>query len=192
MKFDYSFSTHGNAIKLEYSLRTFADFIPVAKVPQHLLTLDRLHNFVGFELTNGHDVVGFPREPSSRPLDLVLGVIVVVALIGAVSGFLIRSRLRARKSTQFVKELKAKPGLAPETAIRVTHESDIGLSLRDFICSGQSPYRPESPPEPERFTFDGRRLIGIRLHCSSCLRNTDLYFAPGSNQVGESPSLQTS
>jgi hypothetical protein len=72
LKFDYSFSTHGNTLKLEYSLRTFADYIPVGKVPQHLLTLDRLHGFVGFELTNGNDaIVGFPREPSSRPFDLV-------------------------------------------------------------------------------------------------------------------------
>jgi hypothetical protein len=193
LKFDYSFSTNGNALKLEYSLRTLANFIPVQKVPQHLLVLDRLHNFVGFELTNGPDAfVRFPSERSSGPLDLVVGLIVVVAVIGIVSVFLIRNRLRARSRSKFGKELKAKVGFAPETAIRVSHETDIDPALRQYKCScGETPYTPESPPERERFTYDGQGLIGIRLHCSGCRRNTDLYFNPRNNQAGESPSLMT-
>ena len=193
VRFDYGFSTEGNDIKLEYSLKTFADSIPVGKVPQHLLVLDRIYNFVGFELTNEPGaVVRYPSKRSSRGAGWTLSLIIVVPIIVIVSVFLIRGRLRSGTKSQFGKELKAKVGFAPETAIRVPNETDIDRALREFKCNcGQSPYKPESPPKPERFTYDGRRLLGIRLYCSACRRTSDLYFYPLSNQSSESPSLQT-
>ena len=194
VRFDYQFSDQGSDIKLEYSLKTFADSIPVEKVPQHLLALDRIYNVVGFELTNGTaTVVGYRRQGSSRTTELIGLLIVAIPLVVIVAIVLIRGSLTGPRRSKVAKELKAKTGFAPEIAIRVANEAAIDAVLREFQCScGQNPYQADSPPQPERFTYDGKLLIGIRLHCSGCLRNIDLYFNPLSNQPVESPSLQTS
>lgn len=191
VRFDYRISNVGNNITLEYSLKSFVDFVPVEKSSKHLLTLDRINHLVGFELANGPiTAVGFPSSGSSGALGLFLSVIIVVPLIVVGTLYLLRRRRRQRKS-QFGKALEAKVGFAPETAIRVTSETDIDPALREFKCAcGQTPYQPESPPQLERFMYDGLRLIGLRLHCSGCGRNSDLYFCVRSNQSGESPSLQ--
>lgn len=192
IRFDYGFSTKGNAIKLEYTLKTFTDSVPLERVPQHLLVLDRIHNFVAFELTNGPG--GGVRSPSRVAgglANLIFGFVIVVPLIVIASVFLLRNRLKGRTKSQFAEGLKAKLGFAPETAIHVAHEADIDPALRNFKCGcGQSPYKSDSPPLPERFTYDGQHLIGIRLYCSSCRRSSDLYFRPRSIQPTDSPSPQ--
>lgn len=191
IRFDYGFSTQGNAVKLEYTLKTFTDSIPVETVPKHLLVLDRIHNFVAFELTNGPGGVRSPSRIPGGIANLIFGFVIVVPLIVIASVFLIRSRLRGRTKSKFAEGLKAKLGFAPETAIDVPHETDIDLPLRNFKCGcGQNPYKPESPPQPEHFTYDGQHLIGIRLYCSNCRSSSDLYFKPRSIQPGDSPSPQ--
>jgi hypothetical protein len=126
------------------------------------------------------------------PIGLIFSLIIVVPLIVLVTVYLLRNRRKTGRKTQFATELQAKPGFTPETAIRVAHETDIDSALRHFKCTcGQSPYKPESPPQLERFTYDEQRLIGIRLHCSACGRNFDLYFHPAGNVPREAPSLQT-
>ncbi len=191
-RFDYDFSASGNNIKLEYSLKTLADSVPVDRIPQHLSVVDRIRNYVGFELTNGPGTaVGVPSVRASGAVGLVFSLIVVVPLILLVTVYLVRNRRRAGRKTRFATQVQAKPGFTPETAIRVAHETDIDSSLRYFQCTcGQSPYNPESPPQRERFTYDDQRLIGIRLHCTACGRNYDLYFHSASNQSSEVPSLQ--
>lgn len=191
VRFDYSFTTQGSNIKLEYSLKTLADTIPVNKIPQHLLVLDRIQSFVGFELSNARGVTGYPGRGSNRTVDVVVGVVMIVGLLTLVAVSLIRGRMKSKVNPAFGQGLKATIGFAPETAIRVRHEADIEPALRAFKCScGQNPYQPESPPQSERFTYDEQRLIGFRLFCSSCRRTNDLYFHAWSSQPGHTPAPQ--
>lgn len=192
VRFDYDFSASGNNIKLEYSLKTMADSVRVDRIPQHLSVLDKIRNYVGFELNVGPGTVaGFPTNRASGPIGLIFSLIIVVPLIVLVTVYIVRNRRKTGRKKRFATEVQPKPGFTPETAIRVAQETDIDSTLRYFQCTcGQSPYKPESPPQKERFTYDDQRLIGIRLHCASCSRDFDLYFHPASNQLGEAPSLQ--
>lgn len=192
VRFDYQFSNRGTKIKLDYSLQTFADSIPVEKIPQHLLVLNRINNSVGFELSNGGIGILSRRSLPRHAAEIIVGVLVVLGLLVFVCVVVIRNRLKPKTTTKFGEALKTKVGFAPDTAIRVRHEADIDPALRAFKCNcGQTPYRPDSPPQAERFTYDGERLIGIRLNCSSCRRSSDLYFKPWSHPAGETPSPQT-
>ncbi len=190
---DYSFRKEGELIELEYSFKTLADFIPVEKVPSHLMVLDRIHNALGYQLTNGPSVTDTtPGRGKRRDLFIALGLIVLVPLILIGLGLLIWTRLKGRSTSQFGKAIMAKVGFTPETAFRVNHEDDIEAALREFKCScGQCPYQSDSPPAPERFTYDGKHLVGVGLKCAACGRKNDLYFHAGSNQTTDSPTFQT-
>jgi transglutaminase-like putative cysteine protease len=195
LRFEYAYSVDGNLIKLEYSLKTFADSIPTEKVPQHLLVLDRIRDFVGFELTRGSDPVrGFPTgrsTHSNRFLNALVGLVIFPMLL-ILAILVIRRRLIGRRRILFGGELKAKVGSTPETAIRLRRQDEIDSVLRNFKCDCEHhPYKPESPPPRERFTYDGRRLVGIRLRCDRCLKNSDLYVDVGTDQVERLTTLQT-
>jgi hypothetical protein len=194
VKFDYNYSVNRNVIKLEYSLKTFADSVPVDKVQQHLLVLDRILNHVGFVLTKGPGEVGaFQGDPVplARASDVLAGLVLLLIVAG-VAVFLIIRKLKGRKPTKFAGQLKPKVGTTPETAIRLTSQSEIDSLLRNFTCTCSShPYKPESPPLHERFTYDGRLLISLRLHCDRCLKNNDLYVDLGTVQAGNLTPLQT-
>lgn len=195
VKFDYDYSVNGNLIKLEYSLKTFVDSVPVDKVQQHLLVLDRILNHVGFVLTKGNGEVGNYQSgdpvPLARASDVLAGLVLLLIIAG-VAVFLIIRRLKQRKPAKFAGQLKAKLGTTPETAIRLTSQSEIDSFLRNFTCSCSShPYKSESPPLHERFTYDGRILTGLRLRCDRCLKNNDLYVDLGTVQAGNLTPLQT-
>ena len=192
VRFDYDISSRGSKIRLHYSFKTFGDSIPVEQIPQHLLVLDRINYAGGFELSSGTGVFGYTRTTTNRIGAIVVGVVLIAGLllIGCVAFIL--TRLKPKTTTRFAETLKAKVGFAPESAISVRHEADIDPALRAFRCScGQAPYRPEDPPQADRFTYDGQRLIGIRLKCLGCRRISDLYFKPWSQPLDEGPSPQT-
>lgn len=186
MQFEYSYSGDGNHIKLEYTLKTLADSVTPELVPKHLLVLDRIREYAGFELSNGLPAIEvYPRTSRStaRLADALAGLVLVFILL-MVAILLIRRRLKRGSRTQFSEKLTAKAGATPETAIRLAGERDLDSWLRNFKCDCQHhPYRADSPPPRERFTYDGRRLVGIRLHCARCLKNTDLYLDVGTDQV---------
>jgi hypothetical protein len=187
MRFEYAYSRDGDGIKLEYSLNTFADSIPVEKIQKHLLVLDKVQDFVGFELSRGSGLAATNVGDKPTPgLEVAVGVVVFpLIVIGAV--LLIRRRRQEAQRIRFAGEVKAKVGFAPETAIRVPSEHEIDGVLRNFQCGcGQRPYRPESPPQRERFSYDGQRLVGLRLHCPDCGRNSDLYLNPRMDMGNES------
>ncbi len=192
VRFDYDISSRGSKIRLDYSFKTFADSITVEQIPQHLLVLDRINNSVGFELWNGTGMFGYTRTTANRIGAIVIGVVLIVGLLLIGCVVFILTRIKPKTTTSFAETLKVKVGFAPESAISVRDEADIDPALRAFKCScGQSPYRPDSPPQADRFTYDGQRLIGIRLNCSSCRRISDLYFKPWSQPLDEAPSPQT-
>lgn len=195
LQFDYAYSVEGNVIKLEYSLKTLADSIPSERVPQHLLVLDRIREYVGFELTNGpRGISSYPTRrstPSAGVVDALGGLVLLLILL--IAGiFMIRRRLKRGSRIQLGGEIKAKPGATHETAIRLNGEGDLDSFLRGYKCDCEHhPYKPDSPDLRERFTYDGRRLVGIRLHCERCLKNHDLYLDVGSDQIEGLATLQT-
>ena len=183
LSFEYSFSNVAGTTKLEYSLKTFADSVPVEKVQRHLLLIDKIQSLVGFELS-GHSRMGVVSQsgPSRGGVNVV--GIVVLPLVVILSVLAIRSRGRKRKLEQFASEVRSRPGTSPETAIRLSTEGEIESSLRRFECRcGQRPYDPESPPKHERFTYDGERLLSVRLRCPSCGQNSDLYLNPPADRL---------
>jgi transglutaminase-like putative cysteine protease len=191
-RFEYDFSNDGNRIKLDYSLQTFADSVSVDKVQEHLLLVDRIQNLVGFELS-GHSSSAAANwgGSSSKSLDVVVGVLVLPLLL-VLTGLAIRGRVRKRKLDSFVSAIKARPGTSPETAISLYSEREIDARVNNFKCGcGHRPFDPASPPKHERFTYDGQRLVGIRLHCNSCGQNHDLYINHRSDQPPELANLST-
>jgi hypothetical protein len=193
LRFEYAYSRNGNLIRLDYSLKTFADFIPTEKVQKHLRVLDKIREFVGFELTRGSGpvrVYSSTGAASPRAVSMFTGMLVFLVLLVLTIYFLLR-HLKQPKPIQFGGKSKAKAGATPETAIRLTGQADVDSVLRDFKCDCEHhPYNAENPPSRERFTYDGRRLIGVRLHCERCLKNSDLYIDLGTEQVGNLTTLQ--
>jgi hypothetical protein len=195
LRFEYAYSGSPGNIRLEYSLKTLADSIPIEKVPQHLLVLDRIQSYVGFELTNGGGAVSsFPAQrtrSTARGADMLAGLVLLLILL-TVAILMIRRRLRRGSRTEFAGKLRAKVGSTPDTAIRLAGEGEVESLLRNFKCDCQHvPYKPDSPPPRERFTYDERRLVGIRLHCERCLKNSDLYMDVGTDQIDGLATLQT-
>ena len=173
IKFTYDYSMAGKQLKLEYSLDPFSDSIPVDHVSRHLLVLDKIQDFVGLELTGTRTVIVTSKE---GPVAMVLLSVVGLGSLVILAVVIVRRRRESRR-IRFAGEAKAKVGFAPETAIRVPSETEIDGVLHDFTCDcGRHPYSAESPPLRERFSYDGQRLVGLRLHCADCGRNTDLYL----------------
>jgi hypothetical protein len=189
LRFDYNYGTDGNLIRLKYSLKTYAGTVPLAKVAQHLLLLDRVYEHVGFELTNGAPIVGFPARSTSSQLDTIFGV-ATLGLLGLVlGGYLIKRQLRKRGDQRLREPRSARPGTTPETAIRLSSNDAMENFLSSFECRcGQHPYRRETAPVKERFTYDGQRLIGVRLQCSECGTNNDIYLNSLADQLAEQPT----
>jgi hypothetical protein len=116
----------------------------------------------------------------------------MVGLLTLVCVVLIRDRLKKKAAGKFAQALKPKIGSSPDTAIGVRDDSDVDLAVQGYKCGcGQTPYTQESPPQRERFTYDGERMVGIRFNCPNCRRTSDLYFRIWSAQPDETPSPQT-
>jgi hypothetical protein len=99
-------------------------------------------------------------------------------LLGLGAAFLIR-RLRKSPTAPARKLTPPTPGSTPDTAIGVKTAEEILTFLAGFKCRcGQRPYQAEAPPARERFTYDDRRLTGVRMKCPDCGQSVDLYFQP--------------
>ncbi|HEY7786229.1 MAG TPA: DUF3857 domain-containing transglutaminase family protein [Pyrinomonadaceae bacterium] len=188
-RFDYSYDTVGNLIKLAYSLKTHSEHVPTAKVPQHLLTLDRVHDHLGFELTNGVTSVAGLRSRSNSKVDAIFGVAALGVMGLALGGYLIKRQLQQRRDSRLRTPRTAKAGSTPETAIRLPSNDEMERFLHSYQCMcGERPYRPDAEPVRERFTYDGQRLVGVRLKCSGCGSNNDVYLSSLADPMIEQPT----
>lgn len=186
LRFEYSYSKNGNQLSMFFSLKTFTDSVATAALQKHLQILDEAQGVVGFELNRSRSgVVMANREPPSRILITVTWVVILIP-VALFIVWLVRRRGGRKRQTQFVEQLKARPGASPETALRLSTEGQMESVLIDFSCRcGGRPYNPESPAKQERFTYDGQRLIGIRLVCAGCKQSSDLYVNPLFENDGE-------
>jgi hypothetical protein len=186
LRFEYNYSRNGNQLSMSFSLKTFQESLPVEAFQSHLDLLDKAQRVVGYELNRGQATLGArdrgtsvlePGESSIVLKALVWAVILVP--IGLFLLWLVRGRGRRQRQTQFVKELQVRPGASPETALPMATVEQMESVLTNFNCRcGQRPYNPDAPAKRERFTYDGQRLIGIRLLCDACRQSSDLYLNP--------------
>ncbi len=186
LKFDYSYSTSGNLVTLKYNYKTFADHVPVEEVARHLLLIDRMSGYVGYELMNGNGVLVQRKNGASRSNEaLAVGAIALVAVlmpIGVIA--LVRwRRVRRQPSAAFTKKSASRQGTSPEVPIDVQGDEELEIILRRFKCScGAHPYSDGSALQRERFIYDGVRLIGIQLPCTCGVKN-DLYLRSLADQA---------
>ncbi|MGH9971228.1 MAG: DUF3857 domain-containing transglutaminase family protein [Pyrinomonadaceae bacterium] len=183
LRFEYGYSNQSNAIRLQYSLKTFADSVPLEKVQRHLEVLDQIQDRVGFELYRSSDpVFAFASKGRTRFFEAVVGF-VFLSIVGTLAFVFIRNRLKNRRESSRGAPIQARAGTTPETAIPLQDDEEMETFLRKYECAcGQRPYGQGSAPVTERFTYDGQRLVGIRLPCSSCGMNNDLYLNSLANQ----------
>lgn len=180
IRFEYSYSKTGNQLSMYFSLKTFAESVPVQSVERHLETLDKAQGLIGYELNrSGSAVVFTDNEESPSAVMKALVWLVVLVPVGLFLLWFFRSRVNRKRRTQFVKELQARPGASPETALPMATPEQMESVLMNFNCRcGERGYNPESPAKRERFTYDGQRLIGVRLVCPACKQSSDLYINP--------------
>jgi hypothetical protein len=152
--------------------------VPVEGIRQHLEVLDRAQSSVGYELSRVTTVVASPR--SEPPIaELMMMAVVLLIPLGFLGLWFFRSRKSRQRKSEFVRELIARPGATPETALPVATQEQFDSVLENSSCKcGQRVYDRNSPPKLERFTYDGQRLVGVQLHCSSCKQSNDLYLNP--------------
>jgi transglutaminase-like putative cysteine protease len=194
LRFEYSYSKSGNQLSMFFLLKTFADSVSTNALKNHLQILDMAQTVVGFELSRGRSaVVVADRRPPSRLLLAITWLVILIPVVFFLV-WLVRSRTSKVKRTQLVEQLKAQPGTSPETALQLSTRDQMESMLVNFSCRcGGRPYNPEAPAKRERFTYDGQRLVGIRLVCGACKQASDVYVNPlFENQPEGVATLETS
>lgn len=178
LRFEYNYSKQGDKLSMYFSLKTFADYVPTHALKRHLDLLDRAQERVGMNLNHSATVMAMPTRRGSTTVLRLMGLVIVVPLVGALIWFL-RRRTRIQRHKDFVDRMRSEPGTSPETALRLSSEEQIETFLKGYSCGcGTRPYNTDEPAKRERFSYDGHKLVGIRLHCPSCKRNSDLYLNP--------------
>jgi hypothetical protein len=164
LRFEYDFSKNGNQLRMNFTLRTMGRMVSVEGVRQHLEALDHAQNFVGFELSRVRTAIALPkREPPITQFGIIALVVLVPA--GLFVFWFFRNHKTKQRKTDFVRELEVRPGAAPETALPAATQEQFDSVLENFSCKcGQPAFDLNSPPALERFTYDGQRLVGVRLH----------------------------
>ena len=178
---DYTESRVGSRVKLEYWLKALDDHVPVEQVARHMEALEEMRSAAVFQLPGR---VGSGRRGGSS--GAIIGLVSVLALLSVAVVFLLR-RLRKTPAAEARKKPPASPGSTPDSAISVDTSEEILTFLASVKCRcGKRPYQPESPPARERFTYDERRLTGVRMKCPDCGQSVDLYFGPPAHEVAVS------
>jgi len=180
LRFEYSYFKRGNQLSMFFSLKTFAESVPVQAVESHLDILDKAQGLIGYELNRSGSAVVI-ADAETKPSGVMKAFVWLVLLVpvGLFLLWFLRSRVNRKRRTQFVKERQARPGASPETALPMATQEQMESVLTNFNCRcGERPYNPEVPAKRERFTYDGQRLLGIRLLCPACKQSSDLYLNP--------------
>jgi Domain of Unknown Function with PDB structure (DUF3857) len=173
----YSQSMNGRRVDLDYSLKSLDDHVAAAAIGRHLETIQRMRDALGIELPRGRAGV-INRRAGRGSFGVATAFKLLVLPLLAVLGFLVyKLRTRRKEKIQWNQPVKVKPGSSVDSAIPVRTPSDIAFHLGNFECTcGKHPYRAESPPVYERFTYDGQSLTGVRMKCEDCGRSADFYF----------------
>jgi hypothetical protein len=183
LELTYKQSYVGNRISLDYSLKSLDDHISAAGMNKHLDTIERMRNAVWFAVPRGYggivvnDISGYS-----------VGKTLAFLLIPLVAVLLVLGYKRHERGKRLIKrprDVKPLPGASPESAFSVATPGEIDAYLANFKClCGNSPYQPETPPLQERFVYDGRRFVGVRMKCGGCGQFRDFYFSMPAAEPG--------
>ena len=193
LRFEYSYSKSGNQLSMYFSLKTFADSVPTNALQTIFKYSTRPRQW---RVSSCLEVVAELLWRVATPVAYAAWDDLAVILIPVV--FFVVWIVRSRKTTvsrpQFVGQQTAQPGTSPETALRMSTKEKMESLLLNFTCRcGRHPYNPEAPAKRERFTYDGQRLVGIRLVCGACKQASDVYVNPlFENEQGGVARLETS
>ena len=197
MRFDYRYTKSGDQLRVDYSLETFSDFVPVEKVPQHLSNLDRAQEFVGFELERSSmAVVAVTDSRNSRAFGVAAVIVTVVIigtvlLIGAFLFWLLRGELRGTKRASFGQTSRV-PGGSVDAPLSVNNQADLNRALSAYACRcGSHPFTGTEQTERQRITYDGENLVVLQVKCDRCRQGNDLYLRFPTEEV-QSTTPQTS
>jgi hypothetical protein len=181
LRFDYRYTKNENQLRVDYSLQTFRDAVPVEKIQQHLAVLDRAHEYVGFELPRSSMAYFSVSNDRGSSVFKIVATLVGVLLFGGVLFWVLRGGLQRSSPRRVVQTKKAKVGASPETAFRVGSDEELERALSNYACRcGNRPYKGGTPPEREGLTYDGKRLVAIHLLCDTCKHSNDLYISSAS------------
>jgi transglutaminase-like putative cysteine protease len=176
LAFTAAVTTTDNVVKLHYTLRTKQGAVAAQDVARHLAIIDEARDLAGYELKQGPPVraAGF-----SRLLDALFAICLLGVGLLVVYGWLKRRRAAARAFVNVAahSRARARPGAQPETAIRLTTETEINRYVADVSCRGCGRRAP-TPAAQQGLIYDDQRLIVVQLECDSCRHNQDMYFAP--------------
>ena len=176
LRFTAEASADDNIVKLHYMLRTKHDTVAPAQVAAHLANIEQARDLVSYELKQGP-----PVEPTSfsHALDALFALALVGITLLVLYGWLKRRReaRRIANATTIYAHARTTPGAQPETAIRLSAETEINGYLAGMPCRscGQRTYDVAAQ---HGLRYDDRRLVVVQLECARCRNNQDLYFAP--------------
>ncbi|HST21960.1 MAG TPA: DUF3857 domain-containing protein [Blastocatellia bacterium] len=180
IRFEFKTDLIGNTFKLDYNYQSLRDHVPAAQVTKHLATLDKIQKMIGYRVTNQNE----PMDTASSLVGIsILGVLFGPMIVfGVIKGV---QRARANRKTKEFKQLfHVAEGEGPDSAIPLKREDDLIYHLQSFRSScGAIYYHQGASLNKESFTFDGRRLIVVRLECERCGGLKDVYFVKPESQA---------
>lgn len=174
VRFEFKADTIGNTVKLDYHYQALGDHVPAPQVTKHLGTLDKIQESIGYRVTNQSE----PMDTASSLIGIsILGVLFGPMIVfGAIKG--VRRARANRKTKEFKSLFHVGQGESPDSAISIQREDELIHHLQSFRSScGALYYKQGAPLNKESFTFDGRRLVVVRLECERCGGLKDVYFA---------------
>ncbi|HYX43349.1 MAG TPA: hypothetical protein VE821_16705, partial [Pyrinomonadaceae bacterium] len=171
LRFTAAADADGNVVRLHYTLRTKQDAVAPQAVARHLALIDQARELAGYELKQGA-----PAQASdfSRLLDALFAICLLGVGLLLLYGWLKRRRTSARLAARV--SLAAKPGARPETAIRLSTETEINRYLAGVACRSCG-RRTYTQAARHGLIYDSQRLVVIQLECERCRNSQDLYFA---------------
>lgn len=191
MTLDYKHTRTGNQLKLEYTLRTLRDHVPAGKTANYLRDLGRMQKSIGFELARGawgRDAGAGSWVSGSQLTELV--AVILLLMPCALVAYAIYRALKRRRPA-FTDEILVDArggGASAAAAVRVRSEDELIGQVRAWTSScGRSFYREGTPLAHEGLTYNGERLILVRLKCEACGETREAYFTkpqtPGGSDV---------
>jgi transglutaminase-like putative cysteine protease len=166
-RYESGVARNGKTITIRHSLRSRADSVAAADVPEHLTRLSSIWSELGYRLTPQKDR---GAQENSDAANWIVGVILLLSFVG--SAWMLATRKRAPAPEP--RALPFQPGEAPSSALLVVRADDIDAHLSEVPCScGRSHY---SAPEFQRARYAERDLTIVTRRCGSCGREQSLYF----------------
>ncbi len=176
LSFTADASAEGNVVKLHYTLNAKHDAVAPAQVAAHIAIIEQARDLVSYELKQGPPV---QATSFAHALDALFALALVGITLLVLYGWLKRRReaRRIANAAAIYVHARTTPGAQPETAIRLSTETEINGYLAGVPCRscGQRTYDEAAR---HGLRYDDRRLVVVQLQCARCRNNQDLYFAP--------------